>query len=109
MRLGGLGLRSARRLTSCVLGFVAMPILQERVPEATATITREMAILRGCLGELHTACGILDCEGFVGRPTWEELLAGARPPKPEPQTVANGSMAGSTTHLPHLNTISGRT
>ena len=56
--------------TSCVLG------LQERVPEATAIITRELAgIPRGCLGELHTACGILDREGFVGRPTWEELLA----------------------------------
>ena len=60
-----------------------MPMLQERVPEATALITRELAgIPRGCLGELHTACGILDREGFVGRPTWEELLAGARPLPP---------------------------
>ena len=30
------------------------------------------------MGELHTACGILDREGFVSRPR-EELLAGARP------------------------------
>ena len=87
MRLGGLGLRSARRLASAAYWASwgdAMPMLQERVPEATAIITRELAgIPRGCLGELHTACGILDREGFVGRPTWEELLAGARPLPPE--------------------------
>ena len=87
MRLGGLGLRSARRLASAACWASwgdAMRMLQERVPEATAILTRELAgIHRGCLGELHTACGILDREGFVGRPTWDELLAGARPLPPE--------------------------
>ena len=82
MRLGGLRLRAAMRLAPAAYWASwadAVTMLQERVPEATAIITRELAgIPRGCLEELHTACGILDREGFVGRPTWEELLAGAR-------------------------------
>ena len=86
IRLGVLGLRSATRLTpaACWASWGdAMPMLQERVSVATAIITRELAgILQDCLGELHTACGIFDREGFVGKPTWEELLAGARPLPP---------------------------
>ena len=46
MRLGGLGLRSARRLAPAAYWASwsdAVPVLQERVPEATAIITRELA------------------------------------------------------------------
>ena len=57
MRLGGLGLRSPRRLAPAAYWASwadAMPML----PEATTIVTRELAgIPRGCFGELH--------------PTWE--------------------------------------
>ena len=98
MRLGGLGLRSARRLApaACWASWAdAMPMLQERVPDATEVLARELARMpvEGCLGELHTACGILDRQCVVNRPSWEELLAGARPTPPlvaEPREWQHG-------------------
>ena len=94
LRLGGLGLRLARRFA---------PGAYWASWSDAMRVGRDSPRL---LGELHTACGILDREGLDQR----ELLAGARPSLPEAaKTLANGSMVGSTTHLPHLNTISGRT
>ena len=86
-------------------------MLQERVPEAIAIITRELAgIPQGFLGELHTVCWISDREGFVGKPTWRELLAGARPLPLEAADPGEWQHGWQyTTHLPHLNTIARRT
>ena len=35
-----------------------------------------------CLRELQVASMLLEREGFVSRPSWEELKTGARPPPP---------------------------
>ena len=85
MKLGGLGLRSARRLAPAahwVSWADAMPMLQERVPNATEVLARELARMpvEGCLGELHTAWGSWIVK--ASSTDMEELLAGARPTPP---------------------------
>ena len=58
-------------------------MLRDRLPAATEEILAHLSgEPEGCLRELQTASGILDREGFVGRPSWQELRAGARPPPP---------------------------
>ena len=56
--------RSGRR------GLMRCQCYRERVPDATEVLARELArmLVEGCLGELHTACGISDRQGFVNRP-----------------------------------------
>ena len=86
MRLGGLGLRSAGRIAPGAYWASwadALPVLRDRLPAATEEILAHLiGEPEGCLRELQTASGILDREGFVGRPSWQELRAGARPPPP---------------------------
>ena len=105
MRLGGLGLRSAGRTAPGAYWASwadALRMLRDRLPAATEEIlAHSSGEPEGCLHELQTASGILDREGFVGRPSWQELRAGARPPPP-PLTV------DPTTRLPLPNTTFGR-
>ena len=111
MRLGGLGLRSAGRIAPGAYWASwadALPMLRDRLPAATEEILAHLSgEPEGCLRELQTASGILDREGFVGRPSWQELRAGARPPPP--LTADPGEWEhGFTTRLPLPNTTFGR-
>ena len=89
MRLGGLGLRSAKRMAPAAYWASwadALSMLSERLPHIADLVVDQMADgapLDGCLGELCKATEILDRSGFVGRPEWGDLRAGARPPVPE--------------------------
>ena len=57
-------------------------MIQDRLPAATnAILVQLQGEPEGCLGELRTA-RCLDWDGFIGRPSWEELRAGASPPPP---------------------------
>ena len=74
MRLGGLGLRSAARMSPAAYWASwadALPMLQARLPQVTANIVGGLereAPLTGCLGELQESARSLDHSGFVGRP-----------------------------------------
>ena len=88
MRMGGLGLRSARR--SAPAAYWAswadcLSMLQKRLPEVTTHIMDQLAVGaggQGCLGELCSASRRLDQSGFVARPDWTQLQEGLRPPQP---------------------------
>ena len=113
MRLGGLGLPSAARMSpaACWASWAdALPMLQARLPQVTANIVGGLereAPLTGCLGELQESARSLDHSGFVGRPGWTALRDGARPHDFVAEPVS-GSMAGSTSRLPLSNTTFGR-
>ena len=85
MRLGGLGIRSAARMSPAAHWASwadALPMLQARLPHVTAHIVGGLdgeAPLTGCLGELQESARLLDHSGFVGRPEWNALRDGARP------------------------------
>ena len=88
-------LRSARRLAPAAYWASWADALPDRLPAGTEAILEGEP--EGRLGELGTAARLLDRDGFIGRPTWDELRAGA-----------TSNMVGSTTHLPLPNTTSGR-
>ena len=85
MRLGGLGLRSATRMAPAAYWASwadAFPMISARLPslgeEILEAMTGEQA--GGCIEELVSAAGQLDRGGFLQRPDWLQLRAGARPP-----------------------------
>ena len=86
MRLGGLGLRSARRMAAGAYWSSwadALAMIHQRLPRVANRITDRLegvAAARGCLTELREVADRLDRQGFVGRPGWGELKLGARPP-----------------------------
>ena len=87
MRLGGLGLRAATRTAPGAFWASwadALHMIDKRLPALSRTVVRELSEVAplGCLGALVNASDVLDRSGFVARPTWEELRAGARPPLP---------------------------
>ena len=86
MRLGGVGLRSARRMAPAAFWASwadAFPMLSDPLPELTNHIVDDLSNQpRGCLAQLEHATRVLDRSGFVGRPEWNELRAGRRPPEP---------------------------
>ena len=87
MRMGGLGLRSARRMApaACWASWAdAMAMIDGRLPQIADLITAALEFdeAPGCLGELQRAAGVLDRCGFVGRSSLPELRGGARPPAP---------------------------
>ena len=88
MRMGGLGLRSARRSApaACWASWAdCLSMLQKRLPEVTTHIMDQLAVGaggQGCLGELCSASRRLDQSGFVARPDWTQLQEGLRPPQP---------------------------
>ena len=97
MRMGGLGLRSASRMAPAAYWASwadALSMIQGRLPEIAETVTEQLyaAEAGGCLGELQSAATVLDRSGFVGRPHWDNLRAGVRPP-PE-----NGAELGEWQH-----------
>ena len=90
MRMGDLALRSASRMAQAAYWASradALSMLDQRLPEVTTQISHSLSEdvpAGGCLGELQEAGSELDHHGFVSRPSWEELRAGARPaPPPE--------------------------
>ena len=87
MRMGGLGLRSATRMSPaayCASWADALHMTSQRLPEVANDIVTQLAEEpAGCLAELQSAANDLDRCGFVGRPSWEALKAGARPLAPE--------------------------
>ena len=84
MRLGGLGLRSAFRTAAYWASWAdALPMLSARLPGLTNRAEDVLTVHpMGCLREAAEAASILDRSGFVGRPGWQDLRAGRRPPQP---------------------------
>ena len=85
MRLGGLGLRSARRMSQAAYWASwadALHVIEQRLPRAAENIVTplEDRHLEGCLGELQDAARSLDLQGFVTRPSLAEFSRGKRPP-----------------------------
>ena len=85
MRLGGLGLSSARRMVAGAYWSSwtdALAMMHQRLPRMANSIDRLEGVVaaRGCLTELREVADRLDRQGFVGRPGWGELKLGARPP-----------------------------
>ena len=110
MRLGGLGLRSAARMSPAAYWAWwadALPMLQARLPQVTANIVgglvREAPLTR-CLGELQESARSLDNSGFVGRPEWTALMDGARPHDfvAEPSEWQHGWQYFASSSLEHL-------
>ena len=86
MRLGGLGMRSAGRMSQAAYWASwadALNMIHQRLPqlaEQFVTALSGVPLGEGCLGELQNAATSLDHQGFVNRPTWTELRLGKRPP-----------------------------
>ena len=111
-RLGGLGLRSDRRMApgACWSSWAdALAMIHQRLPRVADSITDRLeGAVEGCLRELHEVGDRLDRQGFVGRPGWADLKLGARPPSAH--TVEPGEWAhGWQYHASLLNTTSGET
>ena len=90
MRMGGLGLCSASRMAPSAYWASwadSFPMIQDRLPGIADMVARQLESEEpvGCLASLQHASEVLDRSGFVGRPTWESLRGGSRPP---PNTVA---------------------
>ena len=85
MRLGGLGLRSAERTASAAYWaswMDALPMLSQRLPELAAKASEilENGELSGtCLDDVKNAAALLDREGYLDGPTFQEILQGRRP------------------------------
>ena len=97
MRLGGLGLRSARRMSQAAYWASwadALNMIEQRLPRMAENIVTSLEDrhLEGCLGELQDAARSLDHQGFVTRPSWAELSRGKRPP------LADSSELGEWQH-----------
>ena len=86
MRLGRLGLRSG--VKNCIwriLGVVGRRIAHDTSSSAChgqAVMEALEGNAQGCIGELQESTRVLDASGFIGRPSWTSLWAGARPPHP---------------------------
>ena len=87
MRLGGLGMRSAGRMSQAAYWASwadAHFMIHQRLPQLAQQFVTALSGLplgEGCLGELQNAAISLDHQGFVNRPTWTELRLGKRPPE----------------------------
>ena len=108
MRLGGLGLRSASRTAPgafCSSWAEALPMIQARLPiMANAVMEGLEGNAQGCIGELQESTRVLDASGFIGRPSWTSLRAGARPPPPtvaEPGEWQHGWQYYASSSLEH--------
>ena len=109
MRLGGLGVRSARRIApaACWASWAdSLHMMQSRLPEVADAIIQRLVHVPepgGCLHELKSAGNALDHHGFVSRPGW--IQPDHLPCKP--LNLPSGHTDGNTTRPPLLNTISG--
>ena len=101
MRMGGFGLRSASRTApaACWASWAnALPMIQARLPAIAHCCTSILQVApRGCVGELLETSRVLDLSGFIGRPNWVHVRAGARSP---PVTVVDpGEWHADQAHL----------
>ena len=90
LRLGGLGLRDARRTSPAAYwaGVAdALPVLRSRLPDLADRALAELERAGGARGSglraAQEAAALLDREGYADRPEWRALAEGARPPPPE--------------------------
>ena len=114
MRLGRLGLRSARRMAPAAFWAYwadAMPMLSERLPTLTDQVIEHLengGVGCRCLQELTESTLRLDRSGFINRPEWSPLREGVRPPalsSAEPDEWQHGwqyHAAGNITRFPSL-------
>ena len=108
MRVGGLGLRCARRMAPAAHWSSwadALPMVAQNVVDGLEGAPD----VGGCIGELRAISLGLDRQGFVGRPTWTLLKLGARPPPvdfSEPGEWAHGwqYFASSVSEFHHRKT-----
>ena len=115
MRMGGLGLQSAQRMAEPAYWASwadALPMLAKRLPNVSQNIVHHLVGEEGtgCLVELARAAANLDHQGFVGRPSWEDLRRGTRPPprgESEPGECHHGWQyyASSTSEDHHRETM----
>ena len=109
MRLGGLGLRSATRVAPAAFWASwadALPMLSQRLPALTDEIMQSLDSVHdgGCLEQLQAAGLSLDRGGFLQRPEWAQLRAGARPPlipSDEPGDWQHGCQYHASSPLEH--------
>ena len=85
MRLGGLGLRSARSMSQAAYWASradALHMIEQRLPRAAENIVTSLEDrrLQRYLGELQDAARPLDLQGFVTRPSLAEFSRGKGPP-----------------------------
>ena len=88
----------------------ALHMIDQRFPRVSRTIVGRLTggDAQGCLGALVRATEILDRDGFMMLPPWEELQGGKRPPPSENAEPGSGSMAGNITRLPLPSSTFGR-
>ena len=101
-RLGGLGLRSSRRVSPCAYWASwsdSLHVLAERIPGFEAAFTRSMVQLAAqpavansqrALPSLHEAALLLVQEGYAQVPTWHGLLRGLQPAQEDPAELDPG-------------------
>ena len=94
LRSGGCGLRSAARTAPAAYWAAwadALSMLRARNARWADTFCAALQDSEGqgaqCLREAAAAGAVLDSEGWVERPSWTSLLAGARPQQLARQTV----------------------
>ena len=116
MKLGGLGLRSARWMAPAAFWASwadAMPMLSTRLPTLTDQIIEHLengGVGCHCLQELTESTLRLDRSGFLNRPEWLPLRDGVRPPTPssaEPGEWQHGWQfhASSSLEYHHRETV----
>ena len=110
MRLGGLGLRSASRMSHAAYWASwadSLQMIAQRLPTVAAKVLANLADDQeavGCLRQLAgwTTKGLKADQGGQTSETANDLHKCRLP------NLASGSTAGNTTHLPLPNTITGR-
>ena len=85
MRLGGLGLRSAKRISPGAYWASwadALHMIQQRLPPVAEHVVGSLSehAAEDCLRELQEAASELDRDGFVNRLSWSALQGGQHPP-----------------------------
>jgi hypothetical protein len=85
VRMGGLGLRSARRMTpaACWASWAdCLHMISQRTPAVQEQILHDLMSANPrttCSAEVVARANCLGNEGFAMNPGWEQLCAGARP------------------------------
>ena len=85
--MGGLGLRSMTLLSPAAYWAAwadILPIIAERVPALGDRVLQELergGSLIPCVAQVEAAEGVVANPSFALKPTWRELVEGARPPE----------------------------
>ena len=101
-----------------ILGFLGgrFGMIRERVPQVAESVIARLHHEdpdTGCVGELRVAAATLDRRGFLGRPQWDDLRRGVRPP-PDPRLICGLTQVmvhptSFAAHRPALNSASNLT